>query len=245
MTTARDMIQDALEKMGAYGAGQTMSAADSARGLTVLNDMIDSWSNESLSVYAWQQYSFPLVVNQSAYTIGPGGQFNGIRPLRILEGPGYSYVVDNNGEKYFMRAVSLSDWNITSCSPETSTLPDTIFYDPQYPLGIINIYPSPSIQYQLHFTAWLQLVEFASLFGTVNLPAGYVKAIKDNLAIELFPYFMSGDPSQTMYAIAAKSKGNIKRTNLKSVIARYDPELSTKASRYNIYTNAYGTGGGV
>jgi hypothetical protein len=242
MTTAGDMIQSSLEKMGTYAAGEIMSAADSSRGLTVLNQMMDSWSNERLTCYANLQQSVTLIVNQYQYTIGPGGDINGTRPLDILVSPGTCYVQDSNGNRYNLDVIQQPEWNqIGNINAVTANFPNTLFYDPQFPLGIINIYPIPNISWTLFFISRLQLADLSDLEASLSLPPGYEKAIVDNLTLELIPYF-KGDGFQVpplWMKQAGESKGNVKRTNIRENVASYDPELIAHAPGvYNPYTGS-------
>src|SRR5690348_9334928 len=176
------MIQDAAEALGVYAPGETIVAADSARFLKILNDMLDSWSNESLTTFAILEQSAPLVVGQTAYTIGTSGgaNLNMTRPIRILDGPGTAFLVDVNGNRYPIDVVPQDKWNqLWNITQINSNLPSTIFYDPQFPLGIINVWPNYSggLGVVLHWNSYLQLSEFSALTSVVSLPPGYVKAI--------------------------------------------------------------------
>lgn len=240
--TALDMITDSFQKIGVFAPGETIDAASAQTALNILNDMIDSWSNEALTCYAILEQHAPLVVGQSAYTIGPGGNFNMTRPLRILDSQGSAYILDTNGNKYLMTIVPQDIWNSTTQGNIDSNFPDTLFYDPQFPLGIINIFPSPTIVYTMYWDSYLQLSEFPTLTAPLSLPPGYRKAIQDCLAIEMYPYFASQATALTplLIEIASKSKGNVKRTNIRENVAQYDPEIvSGNRSNWNIYTNNY------
>ena len=126
---------------------------------------------------------------------------------------------------------------------ETSDLPDTLFYDPQFPLGIINIFPLPLLAYTVYFDARLQLQSISNLATAFSLPPGYMKAIIDNLAVEAWPWFKQGDPPLKMVETAGKSLGNIKRTNIKQSPAPYDSAVvSRAASTYNIYSDTVNRG---
>ena len=239
MTTAQDIIQDALEMIGIYAPGETMSGADSSRGLTVLNDMIDSWSNESLACYAINENSHTLTPNQFQYTIGPGGDINTTRPLYIIDTPGSAFIKDPQGNRYQIDVVPRDDWNLSPSDQTTSNVPSQLFYDPQYPLGIINLYPVPTLGWTLYFDSYLQLVEFTGLTSTINLPPGSTLAVKTNLAVALQPYFATAQLSEVVANRASVSKGNIKRTNIRPVTAVFDPEIISRAMpTYNIFTDS-------
>jgi len=243
--TAMSAIQSTLEKMKVYAPGVSVNAADSARMLDIMQKMLDSWSNERLACYANIEQSFPLVANKQSYTIGPTGSpdITAPRPLAILTGPGAAYLVDVNQNRYPINVIEQDQWNAIGLLNETSDLPDTLFYDPQFPLGIINIFPLPLLAYTVYFDARLQLQSISNLATAFSLPPGYMKAIIDNLAVEAWPWFKQGDPPLKMVETAGKSLGNIKRTNIKQSPAPYDSAVvSRAASTYNIYSDTVNRG---
>lgn len=244
MTTANDLCQRALQLLGIYGVAQTMTAADADLALSSLDALLDSWSNESLTTFATLEQSFPLVPGQQSYTIGPGGNLNMTRPIRILEGPGTAYVQDTNGNNYSVEVVPRDKWNMYSNRSAliTSDFPTILFYDNQFPLGIINVAPFPTIAYTMFFDSYLQLTDFSSLNASVSLPPGYVRALTYNLAVEIQPFFADVQLSPVVMAIAMESKGNIKRSNTRDVVAIYDNEIVSRANvSYNVYTDSVGS----
>lgn len=238
MSNAREIIQDSLEMLRVYAPGETASPVDYARGLTVLNDMMDSWSNESLTTFAWKTQTFTLVPGQYQYTVGTGGDINSTRPLRVSDAPGSAYLLDTNLNRYLMDVVDQLTWNIQTTAVANSDLPDHLFYDPQFPLGIINVWPTPSVGYTCSFLSYLQLTDFTTLDNAVSFPPGYKLALTTNLAIALKPYFQTAEIDPITIKRASDSKANIKRTNMRTQIAVFDPELVSRGnSTYNIYTD--------
>ncbi len=67
--TANDQINGALRVLGVLAEGETPSAATSQDALTALNQMIDSWNTERLSVFATQDQVF-------SWTSGAEDRFN-------------------------------------------------------------------------------------------------------------------------------------------------------------------------
>ncbi len=238
--TAQSLIQDALEGIGVYAPGETVATADLNRCLVILNDMMDIWSNESLMSYANTEQSGLLVPGIHVYTIGVGGDFNLTRPIRILDSPGTCYSVDQNGNRYNIQVVTQDRWNlIWNVTQTNSNYPEVLFYDPQFPLGIINVYPVPTTGYTLFFDSRIQLSELTALATSLSLPPGYSKAIKDNLRVQFWPYFKpdgSVPPASTV-AMAANSKGIIKRSNVTPNYANFDPELVSRGGGYNVYSD--------
>jgi hypothetical protein len=249
VTTALDILTDSLNLIGVYSPGEPLSAADEAQALTRLNDMLDSWSNESLICWANVEQSTVFVPGKMQYTIGlsGGADIALIRPLSLRIGVGAAYVQDFNGNNYLMEVVPQYRWNQIGNRNSLTTqsnFPDTLFYNPQYPLGILNVFPAPTIGYTMYWDSYLQLADFANAATAFSAPSGYLKAMKDVLALELWPYFKqdSTNPPQWLLQAAKKSKGNIKRLNgSKENIANFDPEIirSGQSSVFNVYTYNY------
>lgn len=238
MAQFMDLATDAFQKIGVYAPGEPISDADAERALNTANDMLDSWSNESLTCFAILEQSGVMQPGISAYTIGAGGVFNMTRPLKLISGPGAAYLLDTNSNRYGVEVVPQDKWNMIGNTAVDSNVPIYLFFDPQYPLGIINVWPTPNIGWTLYWDSYLQLVDFGNISGTLSLPSGYKKAIQDCLAVELWPYYFKGEAPQLIIELASKSKGNIKRTNIRENVAVYDPELVSRSnSTYNIYTD--------
>ena len=239
MTTAREMIQDALEMLRIYAPGEDASAPDMARGWSVLNDMNDSWSNESLACFAWLTQTFTLIPNQYQYTVGgPGADIAGPRPLRVSDAPGAAYLLDTNLNRYMVDVVDQLKWNWTTTAVADSNLPDHLFYDPQFPLGIINLWPTPTTGYTCSFLSYTQLTDFANLDADVGFPPGYKLAYTTDLAIALKPYFKTANLDPVVVERGSKAKAAIKRNNMRTQIAVFDPELVSRGNAvYNIYSD--------
>ena len=236
--TAESIITDSLEMLGVYGPGDQISAADLARGLRTLNAMLDSWSNESLTCFAWQRNQFTLVVNQGWYTVGPGGNINIVRPLRISDAAGAAYLLDTNNNKYPMDVVDQMSWNLRTTASVNSNLPDTLYYNPEYPLGKLGVWPTPNMSYECYFYSYAQLAGFAALTTEAQFPPGYYLAITTNLAILLKPYFRDAQIDPLIIKSALDSKGNVKRNNMRTQIAVFDPEIVARGQNtYNIRTD--------
>jgi hypothetical protein len=241
MSTAQAIIQSALEMIGAYSPGEIMSAADSARALDQLNKMLDSWSNESLMAFVITEQSFALVAGKTSYSIGTTASpdVNATRPLRILEGPGAAYILDSNNNRYPVNVIPRDQWNLLPKPGPTnvSDFPDTLFYDPQYPLGVINVSPSPTISYTLYFDSYGQLATLANLNANISFPPGYEAAIQSNLAVWCAPFFKNAGVSEDVKRLARDTKKIVKRTNRRTNLSQLDA-MNAPRGTYNIYTDS-------
>lgn len=239
MTTANQLITRSMQALGILGRTEVPSAAESNDALVCFNAMLDSWSNgEDMLSYVVLERSFTLQIGVQSYTIGTGGTINVSRPADISQ----AYVRDAGGNNFLMEILTRDKWNQIGnrSSSITSQIPDTMFYDPQFPLGVINIFPTPLIAYTCFFDSTQDLVDPASLTATISMPGGYERAYVLNLALELmgagFPCMLDEKALMRLINNASDAKANIKRTNTREVIADCDEALiSTAMQTYNIY----------
>lgn len=73
MTQPIDLIQGALLDIGARAAGEIAPAEDINEAFILLNQMLDQWSNESMTTFAKQEIIHNIVGGTYQYTIGSGG----------------------------------------------------------------------------------------------------------------------------------------------------------------------------
>ncbi len=246
MTAPVDIIQASMEEIGAIDPGQTMTAADLNRAFTSFNQMLDSWSNENLACFALLTQTTPLIINKPFYTIGTSGgaDIAQTRPLKINQ----AWLTDlgSADNRFYVEIVDQYDWNLISNLLITSQIPTTLFYDPQFPLGIINVYPIPdggAGPYTLNWTSYLQLTDFANPYVNVVFPPGYVDAFQHNLAVRLYPFFKI-PPSPLVLELASETKGIVKRTNIRLEISYFDRAITARFSgSYNIFNDDYGNRG--
>lgn len=79
MTTATELITDALIDLNALAPGQVLAANNAAPALRRLNDLLDSLSLDKGYVYTTVENIFPWTPGQFKYTVGNpiGGTFSG------------------------------------------------------------------------------------------------------------------------------------------------------------------------
>jgi len=243
MTTFAQICTRAAKSIRYLGRNETMTAQDANDALISFNAMLDSWSNETLLSYVVLERSFTLVINQGQYTIGTTGSpnINATRPLDITQ----AYVQDSGGNNFLLNIKPRDWWNQIGNrgATITSQIPTDLFYDPQYPLGVINIFPLPLIAYTVFYDSTQDQVDGTNLGDTISMPPGYERAYETNLAIELiasgFPAMLDDKSMATLAENARQSKANIKRTNMKEVIANYDAYITSKSyASYNIYRDS-------
>jgi hypothetical protein len=245
--TVRSIIQDSLEEMKVYAPGVSVKGSDAATCQRVMAQMLDTWSNDRLACYANLEQSFLLQPGKQSYTIGTSGGADIAldRPLEILVGPGRAYLLDAANQRFPLDVVEQDQWNQIVVLNQITDLPDTLFYDPQFPLGIINVFGNPGVANRVFFDSRLRLQDVSTLDTQIILPPGYVRAIRTNLSCEAWRFFKVGSPDKDLSDDAKTSLAAIKRTNIKQSPSKYDAAVISKAGGgYNIFNDSTNRGTG-
>jgi len=199
-------------------SGETATADEATDGLKSLNDILENWSLENLAVWQTDNFTGALTPGQSTYTIGPGGDFNTTRPIRI----GLSYT-SVNGADFPMTQWGLEEWNSLAVK-SIGGISQRFVYLNEYPLGQIILYPVPATASTASFAVDRVLTFPLTLASVLSFPPGYEKALRYTLATNLAPEY-GVTPPPAVSAIAVSSKADLKRANKKRVVAAYDQTL--------------------
>jgi hypothetical protein len=231
MTTALDIITGAAKLIGIVFKSEALDADEASDGLVQLNDMLDSWSNDDLVTYAYTLESFSLT-GATSYTIGSGGTFSTSRPINIA-----TAVVRVSTVDYPLQIITPEQYQLeVSTKGITSTIPEYLTYDNGYPLGTITMYAVPTSGSTLRMLSNKPLSNLSALTTTVDLPPGWKKALKYNLALDMAPQY-GEEPAPSIVAQAKLSLGAIKRATAKNKAMPYMPQDS---ARYSIYSGTPG-----
>jgi hypothetical protein len=236
LTTVNDTITRAMKALGTLGRTEVPSAQEFTDGLYAYNQLLASWTNEQLMTYATLERSFPLQVGVQSYTIGTGGVINADRPTDITQ----AFVRDSSNNDFPMRIVPRSIWDTIGAKGVTSQIPDTLFYDSTFPLGVVYVFPVPLLSYTVYYDTPLNQSTASTGTQTISMPPGYERAFVSNLAIELmangYPCLLNEMQLGALSKAASDGLANIKRTNIKEVIADYDESLVSRSyASYNIF----------
>jgi hypothetical protein len=235
-TSAGDQINGALRLLGVLAEGETPSAATSQDGLTCLNQMIDSWNTERLSVYATQDQVFSWTPGSITRTLGPTGDFVGNRPILVDDA---TYFRDPaSGISYGIKLINQQQYNGIAVKTVTSTYPQVMFVNMTYPDITMTVYPVPTKLLEFHIVSVLELTTPATLATSLMFPPGYLRAFKYNLACELAPEF-GVQPSPQVMRVAMTSKRNLKRINNPDDIMAMPYSIVATRQRFNIFAGNY------
>jgi hypothetical protein len=233
--TAGEQINRALRLLGVLAEGETPSASVSQDSMMALNQMIESWNTERLSVFCTQDQVFTWPSGLISRTLGPTGDFVGNRPVLLDDS---TYYVGNNGVSYGIKFINQDQYNGIAVKTVTSTFPQVIFVNETYPNVEMYVYPRPTQDLVWHFISVQELSQPATLATSLLFPPGYLRAFTYNLAMELAPEF-GVEPSPQVKRIAMTAKRDLKRINNPDDVMSLPYAMIANRQRFNIYAGNY------
>lgn len=235
MTTAGELIGLSLREAGVVGIGQQPMATDFNDAMRILNAMMAQWRRRRWLVYCLVETV--LQANGSLfYTVGPGGDFNMVRPDTI-ESAFFRQNVNTepNNVDYPLKPIPARENYNEIALKSLASFPQVYFYESGWPMGKLYVWPLPNSSYELHISTKAVLQQFDGLTDEINLPPEYEEALHYNLAVRLKPlYGLPPDP--TINNLAKIALNTIKNSNAQIPQMMMPADL-TKGSNYNIYSD--------
>jgi len=209
MTTARDIVKKALQKIGALTKNDDMSGDEASDSLFALNSLLGSWSNENLIIFTQPLEQFSLISGQSTYTMGAGGDFDTQRPSKLI-----NVFVRQGGIDYDLGIINEDKFDdITYKSLQG--IPEWVSTSNNFPLTTLKFYPVPTGGIDVFIRSEKPTTKLTTLDSVLSLPDGWDRALIYNLALELSPDY--GQPvTQELYQLALNSKGAIKSASARN-----------------------------
>lgn len=230
--TVLDLIKSSLRLINAIASSETPNSAMTYDALEALNMMLESWQNDGMLSLTEQQ-SFSITSGVNSYSIGDGETWDGNKPLIIIS----AKIRDSSNNDYPLKQVNQQDY-LRIFSKDDTGIPHKFAYVPAESTGTIYLHYKPDTSYTITLLSQKAFVWYtkAQLATTINLPAGYLAALKYNLAVEISSeYFPT--INQLIIAKADEYLVKLKRTNLKKPSRlSYDPIFSKKQN-YDVVTD--------
>jgi len=233
--TAGDQINRALRLLGVLAEGETPSADTSQDALTAFDQMVDSWNTERLSVYVTQDQVFTWPAGEISRTLGPSGDFVGLRPVLMDDA---TYYKAPNGVSYGIKFINQQQYNGIAVKNVTSTYPQVCWVNMGFPDITLTVYPKPTQDLEWHMVSVQELDRPATLSDVLYFPPGYMRAFAYCLAMELAPEF-GVEPSPQVQRIAMTSKRDLKRINNPDDVMALPYAMVANRQRFNIYAGNY------
>ena len=169
--------------------------------------------------------AFATVAAAETITYTTPGNFAIARPLRITNAFTRITSSGNTGLDYQIEIVGRDKYTAIGLKGIAGPWPILMYYDPTYPIGNLYFYPNPSQAGSLHLWTDTILSDFSTLNQAINLPQGFARALKKNLALELCPEY-GKTAGALLVKQADESKKMIKALNEEPTVeAFYDSDL--------------------
>ena len=234
--TAGDQINRALRLLGVLAEGETPTAQMSEDALMALNQMIDSWNTERLSVFNTQDQMFLWEPGVITKTVGPTGDFVGNRPVLVDDATYYRDPSTN--VSFGIKFINQQQYDGIAVKTVTSTYPQVCWINMEFPNITMTIYPKPTRELEWHIISIEELSHPAALTTELYFPPGYMRAFAYNLAMEIAPEF-GVEPSPQIQRIAMTSKRDLKRINNPDDVMSMPYAIVATRQRFNIYAGNY------
>jgi len=227
---AEAIIKASLRLLGVLEAGESLSADDAADGLIALNDMLDEWSLQGYMQTNKVQLSQALVGGTATYTFGTGGD-NSTRPVRVTK----AWIRDSSNNDYPMTILPNDRYSEIWQKTIQSSYPEYVYFREEYPLTVANLYPVPDTTYTMFLETWATIASIATVSTSVDLPPGYISAIKPILAVRIAPEYKLTETFPLVQQQAKERMAWIKRVN-----SNDRPKMNTGLE--NIFDNGRNSG---
>lgn len=192
INTPYDLILQALKRTGVIGQGQTPDAEQMNDAFDDLNGMIAQWNRKRWLVWAIDDIAFTST-GALTYTIGPAADFDTPRPDKIEAAYIRLLPVSNNQPiDTWLDIINSHEDYATITLKNLQTWPTNVFYDSQFPVGVLNFWPiAPANMFEMHVLVKNQIVPFTSIQEVISdqVPPEYFEALSWNLAARLRPSY--------------------------------------------------------
>lgn len=230
-----------LTDLGVCGVGRTPSAYQMARSFTKFSVMLDTFIAVRLMIARLKRSVYNVTIGADTYTIGTGGTWNGFRPEDI-ERMGFIYASSSPSQELPIHVDTDEEWADTSVKALTGTIPTNAWYDRDYPLGIIHLWPVPQQTGQVAIYVPTPITSPVTIDDDLSVPPGYLSMYNTNLNLAIAPMFRR-PIDEDMRRAANNSLKIVATANTKAsrlVIPEAAKSGRFRTGRYNIITDTYG-----
>lgn len=133
--TRDDIIKRALRLIGALAQGETPTTDQVTEAAVALNGLTKAWQADGMPLWAIKERSVTLVEGQSQYTLDTP------KPLKVLQAWNHNSVSNIDVP---MRVVTKQEYNLLG-NKTSSGNPIQVYYDPRRDVGLLSVFPVPTI----------------------------------------------------------------------------------------------------
>ena len=206
--SARTLITASYRKITVKPLGETLGGEILVVGLENLNTLLFNLAAMGITIFSSVKENFSLVTGTTDYTIGDGGTFDTIRPNEVLGGyirdADFDYPVTTIFEKDYRRIRH----------KQSQGRPRNVYFQPEYPLGILSFYFNPDQAYDYHIWSLKHFAEIteSNIAAALVFPPEYRRYLVYNLAVDSAPEWGKPVPA-SVERTALKTERNVVSLN--------------------------------
>lgn len=219
-TTSGVLVRSSLRLIGAIATGETPTADEMNDGISSLNDLLENLSTQNLAVYGSAVEVFPTIASQAVYTIGPGGNWNTVRPVRIAG----DAICTFSGVDFPVEQIGQGEYDDISLKAQQQAVVEKLLYVNANPLGLITLWPVPAGVVNITLNTDRVLTQVADAFTAMLFPPGYMLMMRYMLGILMAPDYGITIPPEIL-GIASKALADVKRANKVKRRSTFDSAL--------------------
>ena len=190
--TPSSIIRDAYYDAGLLQEGESLNGEQLVIGMRKLSDLVNLWQTQGLKLWLNTDVTVPLVAGQGTYLLGPSGDVNMTKPLRVLE----AYVKDTGGVRRSLSPLAWADYTKLSQVNKVGQI-NSYFVDKQQSMLSVFFWLIPDATAAAgtaHLVVQSQVTNFVSFTETMNFPIEWRIALRWGLADEI----CTGQPQAIM-----------------------------------------------
>jgi hypothetical protein len=230
------------------GPMRGLSGSEQQEGVMFLNALLDSMEAERGSIYAITNNTVNIYANQQQYKIGLDLS-TGVLPDWQLPRPetipraGFIWTNTNPPIEEPFEMYTDQQWAALSPKLLQSNIPYVMYYQPFTPLGIVNIWPIPTSNWQAILYLWQSISQVSDPTVTLYMPAGYNDVLSYGLALRLAPAYPQFPQHAWVMQAYLNAKSRIRARNWTPLLMQ--SELGARqfnyqqGSRYDPIANRY------
>lgn len=233
--TILELIKSSLRLVGVLAAGEEPQANIAQDAFLSFKMFLKSWSVNYLMVPKVTIESFSILGGQQSYTIGPSGDMNTTRPMKIKE----ISIKINTGpqaQELPVKIFNYQEWQSNISNKEmTSEIPIYAYVEESSPLMKVYLWPVPTSTTNILIYSQGSIEQTNNINATITLPTGYEEAIVYNFALRMAAEY-GREVKPIVKEIADQTRLSLENVNAKPLYLVSDAQgLSTNKNTFDIY----------
>ncbi len=218
MATVSDLIHSSFRLIGGIASGETLETAELNDALVTLNQLVQSWDTEGMSLVGRERLIVPL-----------GGSNAYLLPNRPAKIDAASVAIA--GIDCPLEIVDAAGWEAINEKGQLAIIIQKLYCDYLWPNTTVYLWPTPRQAGTLELWIYAGMAIFTALDQTIYLPVGYEMALRYNLAVALLPEYPRSQVDPTLLQQATNYKASLVQLNALNHAKTAQPTATTLAAQ--------------